>query len=284
MDPENIPSLFKKIGEAAENALADALGTRDDEDAKKKRANKPSAPLPPMRGEFMEYMEPDWEDLDRKADLIVARYAVVSAAWNILPPPGDVLGVAFTFNKMTTELAGVYQVIVSSKRSRQIGWAIATTTASVLGVTYAGSRLVRFIPGGGWLASLLLQAPVVGAVAWAAGDALKGYFKQARMGVEPDLASLRDSFARTLRIRLKKAKPEDAEAETADEAKPAKSGKADAPTAKVATSEPARPAEPAKPTVSEIVEQIASLHELQRGGAITTEEFEKAKAELLKKL
>ena len=31
--------------------------------------------------------EPDWEELDRKANGIIARYAVVSGAWNIAPPP-----------------------------------------------------------------------------------------------------------------------------------------------------------------------------------------------------
>lgn len=268
MDPEKIPSYLKQLGKVVEDRIADALGTKDDEDNKKRSNDYPNPPM----GNYLPFMEPDWEELDKKANLIVARYAVVSAAWNVLPPPLDVMGVTATFSKMCTELSGVYQVNVSAKRSRQIGWAIATTTASVLGITYAGSRLIRFIPGGGWLASLLLQAPVVGAVAWAAGDTLKGYFKQARMGVEPDINALRDSFARTLRIRLKKVKVED---EPAASATPAT-------TATPAT--PAAPAAPAPPTVSQIVEQIASLHELQRAGAITQEEFDKAKSELLKKL
>ena len=113
-----------------------------------------------------DWMEPDWDDLDRKANGVIMRYALVSGAWNILPPPLDMMGVTATFAKMATELAGVYQVMVSSARARQMGWAIATSTASVLGVAYAGSRLVGLIPGGGMIASLLLQAPVVGAVAW----------------------------------------------------------------------------------------------------------------------
>lgn len=210
----------------------------------------------------MDWMEPDWEELDHKADMIVARYALVSGAWNILPPPLDVMGVTATFAKMATELAGVYQVIVSSSRAQKMGWAIATSTASVLGVTYAGSRLVRLIPGGGWLVSLLLQAPVVGAVAWAAGDALKDYFKQTKKGVEPGIGSLRDSFARTLHIRLKSAKngaPPPAE--------PSANGKS-APVS----------------SVSDAVEKIAGLHELLRAGAITQEEFDAKKTELLSKM
>jgi uncharacterized protein (DUF697 family) len=273
MDPENIPYLLRKIGESIENKVADTLKNRD-EDNKDKKAARPAerTEFPPMRYDNMDYMEPDWEDLDRKADLIVARYAVVSAAWNVLPPPADVIGVTATFSKMTTELAGVYQVIVSSKRARQMGWAIATTTASVLGITYAGSRLVRLIPGG-YLPSLLIQAPIIGAVAWAAGDALKGYFKQARMGVEPSIASLRDSFAKTLRLKLKKVKVDEVAADAPSAA-----------TVATATTngESAKASEPG--SVTDVVEKIAGLHELLRQGAITQDEFDRKKADLLSKL
>ena len=147
----------------------------------------------------MEYMEPDWEEIDKKANLIVARYAVVSGAANVLPFGLDVVAVTATFTKMTTELAGAYQVIVSAKRARQMGWAIATTTGTVLGAVYAGSRLAKLIPGA-YFYGVLVQAPVVGAVAWAAGDALKGYFRQCRQGKEPGLQALTESFARTLRF------------------------------------------------------------------------------------
>lgn len=208
-----------------------------------------------------DWMEPDWEEMDRKANGIVGRYAIVSGAWNILPPPLDVMGVTATFAKMATELAGVYQVMVSASRARQIGWAIATTTASVLGVAYAGSRLVRFIPGGGLVASLLLQAPVVGAVAWAAGDTLKQYFKQTRHGNEPGIGALRDSFARTLHIKLKKgAVPTSANTNGRDGGRSA------------------------EPRATDPVEKIAGLHELLRAGAITQEEFDAKKADLLKQM
>ena len=217
--------------------------------------------------------EPDWDDLDKKADGIVARYALVSGAWNILPPPLDMMGVTATFAKMATELAGVYQVMMSAARARQMGWAIATGTASVLGVAFAGGKLVRFIPGGGWLAALLLQAPVVGAVAWAAGDALKDYFKQTRKGVEPSIHSLRDSFARTLHIRLKKSK-NGAEADK----------ELDSPSKNGATSAAAADAGRSTGSVTEVVEKIAAMHELLRQGAITQDEFDAAKTDLLKRI
>jgi uncharacterized protein (DUF697 family) len=215
--------------------------------------------------------EPDWEELDRKANGIIARYAVVSGAWNIAPPPLDMMGVTATFAKMATELAGVYQVIVSNSRARQMGWAIATSMASVLGVTYAGSRLVRLIPGGGLIAALLIQAPIVGAVAWAAGDALKDYFRQTRQGVEPGLNSLKELFQRTLHIRLKGGK-------TDASANGTQAGNA---TSATKNGAPGRPAEAQAASAVDVVEKIAGLHELLRQGAITQEEFDKKKADLL---
>lgn len=215
----------------------------------------------------MDFMEPDWDELDRKANLIIARYTVISTASNVLPFGLDIIAVTATFTKLTTELAGVYQVIVSNKRARQMGWAIATTTGTVLGAAYAGSRLAKLIPGG-YFFGVLVQAPIVGAVAWAAGDALKGYFKQTRKGNEPTLSSLTESFQNTLHLNLKRNK-----------VKPV--APVEAPAApEVAAAAPA-PAANGGGSVSDVVDKIAGLHELLRGGAITQAEFDKKKTELL---
>ena len=120
MDSDNLPFYLKKIGQVIDKKFSDAVTGGDKTEVAKKET-----PMPPMRNENMDYMEPDWDELDKKADLIVARYSVVSAAMNILPLPFDVMGVTGTFSKMATELAGIYQVIVSNKRARQMGWAIA---------------------------------------------------------------------------------------------------------------------------------------------------------------
>jgi hypothetical protein len=139
-----------------------------------------------------------------------------------------------------------------------------------MGVAFAGSKLVKYIPGGGWLASLLLQAPIVGAVAWAAGDALKEYFKQTRKGVEPGITSLKDLFASRLHLNLKGGKNKNG-------AKPEK----DAPSKNGAAG--TVPAE-ATAAPSDVVEKIAGLHELLRQGAITQEEFDKKKTDLLSQM
>jgi len=260
MDPESITFYLRKLGENARRKVSEGLtgGSGEGEDA-------PSQ-WPALRGEGMDHMEPDWEELDKKANAIIVTYTAVSAVANILPFGLDIAAVTGTFSKMATELAGTYQVIVSARRARQMGMAIATTTATVLGgaygAAYAGSRLAKLIPGAGYLVSVAIQAPLTAAVAWAAGDTLKNYFKDCRRGKEPSVQSLSESFAKTLRIRLK-----------------------DVPS-RAATATPAAP--PAASPVAEqrdqaadAVERLASLHELLRLGAISQEEYDAKKRELL---
>ncbi len=276
MEPDNLPFYVKKIGQIIEKKFNDAVTGSGNTNGggKKEEAN---TPMPPMRNDNMDYMEPDWDELDNKADLIVARYSVVSAAMNILPLPFDVMGVTGTFSKMATELAGVYQVIVSNKRARQMGWAIASTTASVLGLAYAGSKLAKFIPGGYWIATAA-QAPLVGAISWAAGDALKNYFKQCRQGKEPSITSLSDSFASTLRFRIKKAKVK------VDDVVASKTTPTTIVTPGTPPTPPAIVVAPVTASVSDTVDKIAGLHELLRAGAITQADYDTKKADLLSKM
>jgi uncharacterized protein (DUF697 family) len=147
-------------------------------------------------------MDIDWNELDRKADWIIRKYAVVAGVWNILPPPLDIMGATGTFSKMATELAGVYQVVMPGSRARQIGVAMATGTASVLGVAYAGSKLVKLIPGAGLGISALIQGPMVALVAYAAGETLKDYFRKSRAGLDLTIVELKDSFVKILSQKI----------------------------------------------------------------------------------
>jgi len=283
MDPDKIPFYLKHLGETLENRLSDAIDKRGERDRKKSAEEKtqpgarPASQMenasPRRMTENMMEFEPDWEELDKKADMIIARYTVVSTASNVLPFGLDVVAVTAVFAKMTTELAGVYQVLVSNKRARQMGWAIATTTGTVLGVVFAGSRLAKLIAGG-YFFGVLVQAPIVGAVSWAAGDALKHYFKQTRMGNEPSIQALQEAFAKTLRIHLKRVKVEEV-------AVTEKNGNG---VANAAATNGGAEKSTETSSVSDAVEKIASLHELMRAGAITKDEFETKKAELLKKI
>jgi uncharacterized protein (DUF697 family) len=214
--------------------------------------------------------EKSLEELDAKADRIIAIYAVITGAWNILPPPLDMVAVTGTFTKMATELSGVYGVALPGSRARAIGWAIATSTASVLGVTYAGSKLIRLIPYTGWILGLLVQGPIVGAVAWAAGEALKDYFGKARAGVDLSISELTDSFVGGLKARLTRVK----DVEVVKDAKPAPNGK-EAP----ATATP-------EPIVAEYspAARIRELHNLFEAGILTKDEFEAKKADILSRI
>ncbi len=282
MDPEKIPFYLKHLGQTLENRLSDAIDKRDE----KKKADASAQPsarpegqtqrtAPRRTSDDMMEFEPDWEELDKKADMIIARYTVVSTASNILPFGLDVVAVTAAFTKMTTELAGVYQVLVSNKRARQMGWAIASTTGTVLGAAYAGSRLAKLIPGG-YFFGVLVQAPIVGAVSWAAGDVLKQYFKATRQGNEPSINALQEAFAKTLRFRLKRVKA------------PAPTPAEEAVVVNAVTAPATNGATPAavegKSSVSDAVDKIASLYELYRAGAITKEEFEAKKTDLMKQI
>jgi len=266
IDPDKIPSLLKSLGKNLEEKVSETLSGKKD-DNKEREPDR----WPPMRNEYMEFMEPDWEELDKKANIIVGKYAVVSGASGLLPMGLDAAAAAAVFSKMTTELSGVYQVIVTAKRARQMGWAIATTTGTVIGATLGIARLAQFIPGG-YLYGAIAKAPIIGAVAWAAGDALKGYFRECRMGREPSLQALSESFANTLRFRLKTAKVD--KADKATDSKTGTTVSANATTGSTAS----------HGTVSDAVEKLASLHELMKAGAITEEEYEKKKVDLLKQI
>src|SRR5438552_2335173 len=151
----------------------------------------------------MRRMQQEWLELEQRADKIVMKYSVVGGAWNLLPPPFDVVGVTGTFSKMATELASVYGVMIPGARARQIGTAIATGTASVMGsamgLSFLGSRFLKFIPGYGFGVSLLVQAPIVGIISYAAGETLKDYFRKAKEGRDLSMLEFRESFVHTLK-------------------------------------------------------------------------------------
>src|SRR5438270_4288501 len=112
------------------------------------------------------------------------------------------MGVAAMFSKMTTELASVYQIVVPGPRARQIGSALAGGMVSVLGAAYASTALFKLIPGAGMAIGGLIQAPIVAAVSYAAGEVLKDYFKKAKAGKELTVIELKDSFIRTLSSKV----------------------------------------------------------------------------------
>jgi uncharacterized protein (DUF697 family) len=205
-------------------------------------------------------MQTDWSELDQRADRIVLKYSVVGGAWNLLPLPFDVMGATGTFSKMATELASVYGVMIPGARARQIGTAIATGTASVMGISYLGSRLLKWIPGYGFGLSLLVQAPVVGIISYAAGETLKDYFRKAKEGRDLSISEFRDSFVHTLKSKI-------GQEEVIQGQLPA-----------TATRNGGGGAG------SDAVEQLKRLHDLYQAGVVTEAEYEAKKTELLTRI
>jgi uncharacterized protein (DUF697 family) len=203
-------------------------------------------------------MQTDWKDLEQRADRIVLKYSVVGGAWNLLPMPLDVMGATGTFSKMATELASVYGVMIPGSRARQIGTAIATGTASVMGVSYLGSKLLKLIPGYGIPLSLFVQAPVVGVISFAAGETLKDYFRKAKEGRDLTVKEFQESFIRTLKSKIgQDDEPIQGQLAAAPEKNGAAGGHSDA------------------------VDQLKRLHELLQAGVLTEAEYEAKKTELL---
>jgi uncharacterized protein (DUF697 family) len=203
-------------------------------------------------------MQSDWSELDQRADRIILKYSLVGGAWNLLPMPFDVMGATGTFSKMATELASVYGVMIPGARSRQIGTAIATGTASVMGISYVGSKLLKYIPGYGFGLSLLVQAPVVGAISYAAGETLKDYFRKAKEGRDLTVREFQESFVRTLKSKV---------------------GQQDEPITGQLAAAPAGGKNGSGG--SDAVDQLKRLHELFQAGVVTEAEYEAKKSELL---
>jgi hypothetical protein len=127
-----------------------------------------------------------------------------------------------------------------------------------MGISYLGSRLLKLIPGYGFGLSLLVQAPVVGVISYAAGDTLKDYFRKAKEGRDLTVREFQESFVRTLKNKIGQLdEPIPGQLAAAPEATKNGSGGNDA------------------------VDQIKRLHELLQAGVVTEAEYEAKKAELL---
>ena len=301
MDEDDIPLIWsavkKTVGKQVKKVVDETVYGEKNGQAKKSE-------WPSMKDEDLSVIEPDWEALDKKANVVIGTYTAISAVVNVLPMPFDVMAVTGTFSRMASELSGIYQVSITQKRARQMGWAIASTTSTVLGMTYGvswvASRVIRtfaLVPYIYLIASAA-QMPLVAAIVWSAGDTLKSYFRECRQGREPSLAAFSEAFGKSLRLRLPKIKQteENTTVKVVSDETPktglvskAKQGLRlvrGTKTEKVAETEPEEEIvlSTTAMSASETVSQIGSLHELLRQGALTEEEFDAAKKDLLKKI
>jgi hypothetical protein len=114
--------------------------------------------------------------MDEQADKIIGRWSFAALGANILPPPFDMIAVGSVFAGMGSRIASIYGVQINRTVLRDLGVAIAKGCGAVLAGYYVGTGLLKYIPGMNVWVALLVQPPVVGAVAYAAGHAFKQYY------------------------------------------------------------------------------------------------------------
>ncbi len=120
--------------------------------------------------------------MDQRADKIIAGWTFGAVAANLLPPPFDYLAVGAAFARMGSKLGEVYDISISWAVLKSIGKAIAKGVSGVVAGSYIGTGLLKYVPGVNLWVALLIQPPIVGAIAYSAGKAFKEYYHMKRSG------------------------------------------------------------------------------------------------------
>lgn len=119
----------------------------------------------------------DVQRMDQKADEIIGGWTFGALVANFLPPPFDTIAVAVVFAKLGAAIGEVYGVTLSWDTLMDMGKAIAAGVGSVATAAYVGTSLFKYIPGVNIWVALLVQPPVVAAIAYAAGNSFKDYYR-----------------------------------------------------------------------------------------------------------
>lgn len=114
--------------------------------------------------------------MDEEADKVIAGWTMGAFCANLLPPPFDVIAIATVFAKMGSRLGEIYEVKVSYNVMKSLAMGITKGIGGWLAAYAAGSELLKWIPGLNVWIALLIQPPIVAAVAYSAGNAFKEYF------------------------------------------------------------------------------------------------------------
>ena len=114
--------------------------------------------------------------MDDQADKTIRNWSFGSLAANLLPPPFDMIAVGSAFARMGARLGEIYGVQVSWPVLKSLGKAVAKGLGAVVAASYIGTGIFKYIPGVNIWVALLIQPPIVAAVAYSAGHAFKQYF------------------------------------------------------------------------------------------------------------
>lgn len=141
--------------------------------------------------------------MDRQADRIIAKWTFGSLAANLLPPPFDVVAVSAAFVRMGQRLAQIYEVEITSRELRPLAKAMVKGITGVALAAHIGTGLFKYVPGVNIWVALLVQPPIVAAIAYAVGSSFKAYYrilKTEGRALSPD--ELRELTVQALRKRI----------------------------------------------------------------------------------
>ena len=114
--------------------------------------------------------------MDEQADNAITNWSWTALAANLLPPPFDYMAVGTVFGKMGARLAEIYEVKTSWPVMKSLGRSIAKGIGAVGLASYIGTGLLKYVPGVNVWVALLVQPPMVAAIAHSVGNAFRHYF------------------------------------------------------------------------------------------------------------
>jgi uncharacterized protein (DUF697 family) len=121
-------------------------------------------------------MSANLQKMDETADRAITGWSAAALGANLLPPPLDVLAVGVVFAKLGQRLAKIYGVEMDWSMLVKLGRGIARGVGAVAAASYLGTGLFKYVPGVNIWVALLIQPPMVAAMAYSAGQAFKRYF------------------------------------------------------------------------------------------------------------
>ena len=115
--------------------------------------------------------------MDRQANRVITTWSVGGLVANLLPPPFDVVAVSAAFVGMGQRLARIYEVEVTSKELKPLVKAMIKGITGVALAGHIGTGLFKYVPGVNIWVALLIQPPIVAAIAYSVGSSFKAYYR-----------------------------------------------------------------------------------------------------------
>lgn len=189
------------------------------------------------------------ESKDRDVDETIRQHMGFAMAAGAIPfPIVDIAAVTAVQLDMLAKICRIHGIDYSEERGKTL---MSSLLAASVGswVGKAGASALKAIPGIGTVLGIGSQAVVAGATTYAIGRVFHTHFRKGGTLFNFDVSAMKDAFTERFQEGKEQAQKKDA-----------------------------------TPGKDEAIETIARLHSLLESGAITEEEYAKAKASLLEGL